>query len=177
MLIMGVGYCTLHSSCGTFLAKKQDTRYPSEGISLYKCYLGRAFQFLEVLTALWRSTGPNQSTHDHQPGFCRALEGRRERLCVSPSVCTLKCTYDIRLHLVVMVAGPAASRMPSSFTDSNIDNRGGGGGGGLFLLRVLIPRTLKRFGSNFTREDSQTASARKCWCSELYKQDGLSVLS
>lgn len=49
----GIGYCTLHSSCGTYLAIEQDTQYPSEGISLYKCYLGRAFQFLEVLTALW----------------------------------------------------------------------------------------------------------------------------
>lgn len=53
MLITGIGYCTLHSSCGTYVAIEQDTQYPSEGISLYKCYLGRAFQFLEVLTALW----------------------------------------------------------------------------------------------------------------------------
>lgn len=58
MLITGVGYCTLHSSCGTYLAKEQDTRYPSEGISLCKCYLGRAFQFLEVLTALTRWAKP-----------------------------------------------------------------------------------------------------------------------
>lgn len=82
MLITGVGYCTLHSSCGTYLAKEQDTQYPSEGISLYKCYLGRAFQFLEVLTALWRSAGPNQSTHNHQTGFYRTSEGRRERFYV-----------------------------------------------------------------------------------------------
>lgn len=122
----------MHSWCGTYLAKEQDTQYPSEGISLYKCYLGRAFQFLEVLTAPWRPAGPNHSTHNHQTGLYRASEGRRGRFCVGPSVCTFKCTYDIRLHLVVMVAGPAASRMPSSFADSDTDNRGGGGSS--FLL-------------------------------------------
>lgn len=48
--------------------------------------------------------------------------GGQEGAVLCPSVCTFKCTYDIHLHLVVMVAGPAASRMPSSFTESKIDN-------------------------------------------------------
>lgn len=73
-----------------------------------------------------------------------ASEGRRERFYVSPSVCTFKCTYDIHLHLVVMVAGPAASRMLSSFTDSKTDNRGGGGS--LFRSRVSSPEALSAPG-------------------------------
>lgn len=46
---MGIGYYTLHSSCGTYSAIGQDTQYPLEGIYLYKCYSGCAFQFLQVL--------------------------------------------------------------------------------------------------------------------------------
>lgn len=38
MLITGIGYCTLHSSCGTYVAIEQDTQYP----------LGRHF-FIQVL--------------------------------------------------------------------------------------------------------------------------------
>lgn len=49
MMSMGIGYYTLHSSRGTYLAIGQDTQYPMEGISLYKCYSGCAFQFLQVL--------------------------------------------------------------------------------------------------------------------------------
>lgn len=104
--------------------------------------LGRHF-FIQVLFGACVSvsgsahcTVATRWAHNHQTGFYRASEGRRERFYVSPSVCTFKCTYDIHLHLVVMAAGPAASRMPSSFTDSKIDNWGGGGSS--FLSRVLL---------------------------------------
>lgn len=56
MLSVGIGYYTLHSSCGTYSAIGQDTQYPLEGIYLYKCYSGCAFQFLQVLHL---ATGPN----------------------------------------------------------------------------------------------------------------------
>lgn len=58
-------YYTLHSSCGTYLAIGQDTQYPLEGNSFYKCYSGCAFQFLQVLH---RTVATHWAqTHSHQP--------------------------------------------------------------------------------------------------------------
>ena len=106
---MGIGYYTLHSSCGTYLAIGQDTQYPLEGISLYKCYSGCAFQSLQVLHCTvathWAKTRVSTSAGP----LLLDLRGARgsSSLSVAPSA-QVKCTYEINLHLVVMVAGPAA---------------------------------------------------------------------
>lgn len=105
---MGIGYYTLHSSCGTYLTIEQDTQYPLEGNSLYKCYSGCAFQFLQVLhrtvVTHWASTGKAHF-------YCCSKErpsgagGGSSPLCPSAHV---KCTYEICLHLFVIVTAPAA---------------------------------------------------------------------
>lgn len=106
MMSMGIGYYTLHSSRGTYLAIGQDTQYPMEGISLYKCYSGCAFQFLQVLHCTvathWAKT-PCPQAH-----FYWALGGRRKQFSLCCSRCTSEVYFKISLHLVVMVAGPAA---------------------------------------------------------------------
>lgn len=179
MLITGIGYCTLHSSCGTYSAIEQDTLYPSEGISLYKCYLGRAFQFLEVLTALWWPTGPNLEYPQPPDPLFPGLGGQEEAVL----------SHSLPVHFQVHLWHPSSPSCHSSRARSKQDAE--------FLYRQqnwqlrrwrrrrrrlvpfegFIPRSIKRCWSNSTREDSRTASAGKCWCSELYKQDELSVLS
>lgn len=102
---MGIGYYTLHSSCGTYLPIGQDTRYPLEGISLYKCYSGCAFQFLQVLhcTAVTHWAKARGSLLSPEPFGARGSSS----LAVPPSA-QVKRTYEICLHLAVMVVGPAA---------------------------------------------------------------------
>lgn len=122
MLRTGIGYYTLHSSCGTYLAIGQDTQYPLEGISLYKCYSGRAFQFLQVLHCTVATHWAETSADPTSTGPWGA--GGSSSLSVAPSA-RVKCTYDICLHLVVMVAGPAAGSTSRPFVDSKNDNSGG----------------------------------------------------
>lgn len=91
---MGIGYYTLHSSCGTYLAIGQDTQYPLEGISLYKCYSGCAFQFLQVLHCTvathWAKTRVSTSAG---PLLLDLRGGRRKQF----SLCRSQCTSEVHL--------------------------------------------------------------------------------
>lgn len=93
MLSMGIGYYTLHSSCGTYLVIGQDTQYPLEGISLYKCYSGCAFQFLQVLHCTvathWAETRVSTSAGP----LLLSLTGRRRQF----SLCRSQCTSEVHL--------------------------------------------------------------------------------
>ena len=141
MLSMGIGYYTLHSSCGTYLAIGQDTQYPLEGISLYKCYSGCAFQFLQVLHC-------TVATH-----WARTSAGGSSSL----SGAQVKCTY---LHLVVMVAGPrspldrqeveveARSQRARTRNSSSVDFSFFRP----FLRRDIILRGIKRCRPDSTRD-------------------------
>lgn len=93
MFSKGIGYYTLHSSCGTYLAIGQDTQYPLEGISLYKCYSGCAFQFLQVLHCTvathWAETRVSVSTDP----LLLSLKGRRQQFFL----CHSQCTSEVHL--------------------------------------------------------------------------------
>lgn len=116
-----------------------------EGISLYKCYSGCAFfSFCKCCTALWRPTGQKLESPRPRAHFYWALEGgwggggrgrwgggagESSSLSVAPSA-QVKCTYKIYLHLVVMVAGPAALlgrklRLRPVVNSKNDNNSGG----------------------------------------------------
>lgn len=103
---MGIGYYTLHSSCGTYLAIGQDTQYSLVGISLYKCYSGCAFQFLQVLHCTvvtnWARTSRSSRPTSPEP------QGGREEAVLSFVAFLYTSEVHINLHLVVTVAGPAS---------------------------------------------------------------------
>lgn len=91
---MGIGYYTLHSSCGTYLAIGQDTQYPLEGISLDKCYSGCAFS-VSASAALHCGDPLGQtSPHVRRPTPAGGREGGRKQF----SSLSLSLSLSLPVH-------------------------------------------------------------------------------
>lgn len=123
-----------------------------EGISLYKCYSGRAFQFLQVLHCTvathWAKTRVPLRTGPKRAGGSSSTSGAASA--------RIKCTYDVCLHLAVGAAGVTSG----PFVDGENETT---------AVALPLRGGIKRRRSNSIREDSQTASVGKCWCSERCK--------
>lgn len=126
------------------------------------------FSFCKCCTALRRPTGPKLESPRPPAPLLLVLGGQEEadRSLSLPSA-RVKCTYDIYYHLVVracsrLVVGAICWQQERQKRRRRRRQL-------YFPAEGLILRGIKRCQSNSTREDSQTASVGKCWCSELYK--------